>query len=224
MSVKTIIDCKDVAKIAKVLENEMNKNVKQVKFAAMKSLNSVAFKARTGLIDDFSKSFTVRNKSLPKAVAIQKAEKEKLVTTVSFPKDWMYLNTVGGEKRPDGSKALAFPGSEIDNGARLSSGKIKQSQKPKQLLKYADSHPGRTKGGKGAAKPHAFKTVGKHGYQVVGIREGTGDRDVKWLYSLQDKAKIEKKWDFFGLVKETAEKELPKEFEKQLKHALETAK
>lgn len=210
--------------LAKTLEKEIRNEVKQTKFAAMKALNEVAFKARNELMREYPKSFTVRNKNLPKAVSVKKATKDKLEAEISFPKDWMYLNTVGGEKKPENSKSLAFAGSEIDNGLRLSSGKIKQSKKPARLLKFADAHPHRSKGGKNGKQPHAFKTVGKHGYQVIGIRENAGSRNVKWLYSLQDEAKIEKKWDFENIVKETAEKELPKEFEKQFKKAMETAK
>lgn len=219
----SVVTC-SLKDLAKTLEKEIRNEVKQTKFAASVALNNVAFKARNELMREYPKSFTVRNKNLPKAVAVKKATKEKLEAEVSFPKDWMYLNTVGGEKKPENSKSLAFAGSEIDNGGRLSSGKIKQSQKPGQLLKYADAHPNRTKGGKGGKKPRAFKTVGKHGYQVIGIRENSGSRDVKWLYSLQDEAKIEKKWDFGGIVKDLAEKELPKEFEKQFKKAMEAAK
>lgn len=215
----------DLKNLAKTIEKELKKDVKQVEFAAMKTLNNVAFKARENLMGGYSKSFTVRNKNLPKAVAVKKATKENLEAEVSFPKDWMLLNTIGGEKRPENSKSLAFAGSEIDKGSRLSSGKIKKSQKPAQLLKFADNHPNRTKGGKnGSKRPHAFKTIGKHGYPVVGIRESSGSRETKWLYSLQTKAKIEKKWDFEKIVNDTAEKEIEKEFDKQLVCALETAK
>ena len=211
-------------KFGKALEKQIKDYQKQVRYAAMKAVNEVAFKARNELIDEYPKAFTMRNRNLPKAVAIKKATKENPVAEVSFPKDFMYLNTVGGTKKPENSKNLAFAGSEIENGGRLSSGKIKPSQKPAQLLKYADEHPTKTAGKKNK-KPKAFKTVGKHGYEVIGIRKPDSEkREVKWLYSLQDQAKIEKKWDFDGIVKKVAEKELPLEFDKQLKRALETAK
>lgn len=209
-------------KFGKALEKQVKDYQKQVRFAAMKAVNEVAFKARNELIDEYPKAFTVRNKNLPKAVSIKKATKENPVAEVSFPKDFMYLNTVGGTKKPESSKNLAFAGDEIEKGGRLSSGKIKQSQKPAQLLKYADEHPTKTAGRKNR-KPKAFKTVGKHGYEVIGIREENSG-ETKWLYSLQDQAKIEKKWDFDGIVKNVAEKELSKEFDKQLQKAIETAK
>lgn len=214
-----------LAKFGKALEKQIKDYQKQVRYAAMKAVNEVAFKARNELIDEYPKAFTMRNRNLPKAVAIKKATKENPVAEVSFPKDFMYLNTVGGTKKPENAQKLAFAGDDIDeNGGRLSSGKIKPSQKPKQLLKYADEHPTKTAGRKNR-KPKAFKTMGKHGYEVIGIREaGSEKRGVKWLYSLQDQAKIEKKWDFDGIVKNVAEKELSKEFDKQLKKALETAK
>jgi hypothetical protein len=223
MSVKTIIDCKDVAKIAKVLENEMNKNVNQVKFAAMKSLNSVAFKARENLISEYKESFIVRNTNLPKAVSIKKATKENLTAEVLFPKDWMYINTKGGKKEPEQSKVLMVP---LKNGDlkdfRMSSGKIKQSKKPGALLKYADAHPKKTKGH--VANPHPFLLSNKKGQPLIAVRDTYDRSRMKWLYVGVPVAEVKKRWDFEQIVHETAEKELPKEFEKQLKHALETAK
>ena len=98
----------DLKNLAKTIEKELKNDVKQVKYAAMKTLNNVAFEARENLMGEYSKSFTVRNKNLPKAVTVKKATKENLEAEVSFPKDWMLLNTIGGEKRPENSKSLGY--------------------------------------------------------------------------------------------------------------------
>lgn len=90
--------------LAKTLEKEVQKEVKQAKFAAMKALNNVAFKARDNLIKNYNASFKVRNKSLPKAVAVKKATKENLQAEVEFPKDWMEINVKGGTKQADSGK------------------------------------------------------------------------------------------------------------------------
>ena len=87
-----------LSNLAKTLEKEVKKDLKQVKYAASVALNNTAFQARSNLIDEYKKSFEVRNTNLPKAVAVKKATKENLVAEVSFPKDWMYINTKGGEK------------------------------------------------------------------------------------------------------------------------------
>ena len=216
----SVIKC-TLDSLEKVLENEIRKGLKQANYAAMKALNNTAFKARDNLIKNYNHSFNVRNKSLPKAVMIKKATKESLVAEVSFPKDWMAINVEGGTKKAASGKNLAFPSDKLEGDSRLQSGKIKQSKRPASLLKYADTHQKRGKNKKVASKPHAFKTVGKHGYEVIGIRE---NGKTIWPYSMQKTAKVPKRWDFSGIVKKTADRNLPKEFEKEFKKAMETAK
>ena len=121
--------------LAKVLEKEIRNEVKQTRFAAMKALNEVAFKARGNLIDEYKKSFVVRNTNLPRAITVKKATKENLSAEVAFPKDWMYINTVGGDKKPEKSKLLMVPIKDGDlKDYRTSSGKIKKSKKPALTL------------------------------------------------------------------------------------------
>ena len=210
--------------LAKTLEKEIRNEVKQTKFAAMNALNEVAFKARKNLIDEYNKSFIVRNSNLPRAISVKKATKEKLEAEVSFPKDWMYINTKGGEKKPEQAKVLMVP---LKNGGlkdyRTSSGKIKQSKKPASLLHFADTHPKKTKNH--VANPHPFlMTSKKTGQPLIAVRDKTDRSEMKWLYVGVPTANVKKRWDFENIVKETAEKELPKEFEKQFKKAMETAK
>lgn len=220
----------NIGQLAKQLEKQVKNELKQIRFAAMKAVNEVAFgPVRQELIDQYKNSFHVRNVNLPKAQYVKKATKENLTATVYFgdeqgSKNWMFMNTVGGTKSA-GSGNLAFAGSEMDkSGMRLSSGKIKATQKPGALLKYADAHPTAGKHKKSGKKPKAFKVKGKHGYDVIGIRSGAGQRDVKWLYSLQRTAKIVKRWDFEQIVRKIALEKLPGEFEKQLAKALATAR
>lgn len=211
-------------KFGKALEKQVKDYQKQVRFAAMKAVNEVAFKARSNLIEEYKESFIVRNTNLPKAVSIKKATKENPVAEVSFPKDWMYINTKGGEKSPEKSKVLMVP---LKNGGlkdyRTSSGKIKQSKKPAQLLKYADEHPKKTK--KHVTNPHPFlMTSKKTGQPLIAVRDKTDRSEMKFLYVGVPTADVKKRWDFEKIVKDTAEKELPLEFDKQLKKAIETAK
>ncbi len=210
--------------LGKTLEKEIKKEVKQAKYAAMKALNNVAFKARENLINEYNNSFVVRNSNLPRAVSVKKATKENLKAEVSFPKDWMYINTIGGKKEPERAKVLMVP---LKNGGlkdyRTSSGKIKQSKKPASLLQYADAHPKKTK--KRVANPHPFlMTSKKTGQPLIAVRDKADRGEMKWLYVGVPVADVKKKWDFDKIVKDTVEKELPKEFEKQFKRAMETAK
>lgn len=218
----SVIKC-DAKNFMKVLEKEIKNKQKQVKFAATVALNNTAFKARENLIKEYKESFVVRNTNLPKAVAVKKATKENLQAEVSFPKDWMYINTKGGKKEPEHSKVLMVP---IKNGGlkdyRTQSGKIKQSQKPGNLLKYADSHPLKTKAH--VATPHPFVMQNKKGQTMIAVRDKANRKDLKFLYVGVPTADVKKRWDFEKIVQDTAAKELPKMFDEALKKAIATAK
>lgn len=218
----SVVKC-DLKSLPKMLEKEIQKDIKQVKFAASVALNNVAFKARSNLIDEYKKSFTVRNTNLPKAVTVKKATKEKLTAEVSFPKDWMYINTKGGKKEPEHSKVLMVP---LKNGGledyRTQSGKIKQSKKPGNLLKYADSHPLKTKAH--VTTPHPFVMQNKKGQTMIAVRDKLNRKDLKFLYVGVPTANVKKRWDFEKIVQDTAAKELPKMFDEALKKAMATAK
>ena len=212
-------------KLGKTLENEVKKDMKQVRFAAFKAANEVAFKkVKPGLTAEFKKSFTVRNTKLPQRVQIKKATRENPVAEVFFPHDWMYINTKGGDKKPEKSRVLMVP---IKDGGlkdfRLASGKIKRGMTAGALLKYADAHPFKTKAH--VTTPHAFKKIkSKKGQELIAIRDKSNRKELKWLYVGVPVAKVMKRWDFEEIVRKIASKELPIEFDRQLKHALATAK
>jgi hypothetical protein len=210
--------------LAKTLEKEIKKEIKQVKFAASVALNNVAFKARSNLIDEYKKSFTVRNTNLPKAVTVKKATKEKLTAEVSFPKDWMYINTVGGDKKSEKSKVLMVPikGGDLKD-YRTSSGKIKQGQRPAGLLKYHNAHPEKKR--QNVANPKAFLMESqKTGQTLIARRNKDNRKQMDWLYVGVPVANVKKKWDFNAIVQKTADRNLSKEFEKEFQKAMETAK
>ena len=218
----SVVRC-DLKNLSKVLEKEIRKDLKQVKFAASVALNNTAFKARSNLIDEYKKSFTVRNTNLPKAVTVEKATKEKLQAKVSFPKDWMYINAKGGKKEPEHSKVLMVP---LKNGGlkdyRTQSGKIKQSKKPGNLLKYADSHPLKTRAR--VANPHPFVMNNKKGQTMIAVRDKADRKELKFLYVGVPTADVKKRWDFEKIVQDTAKNELPGQFDAAFKKALATAK
>lgn len=218
----SVVKC-DLKNLSKVLEKEIRKDLKQVKFAASVALNNTAFKARSNLIDEYKKSFTVRNTNLPKAVTVEKATKEKLQAKVSFPKDWMYINAKGGKKEPEHSKVLMVP---LKNGGlkdyRTQSGKIKQSKKPGNLLKYADSHPLKTRAN--VANPHPFVMNNKKDQTMIAVRDKSNRKELKFLYVGVPAANVKKRWDFEKIVQDTAKKELPGQFDAAFKKALATAK
>jgi hypothetical protein len=210
--------------LAKTLEKELQKDIKQTKFAASKALNNVAFKARTNLITSYQHNFVVRNTNLPKATAVKKATKENLVAEIEFPKDWMYINTVGGDKKSEKSKVLMVPikGGDLKD-FRTSSGKIKQGQRPASLLKYHNAHPEKKR--QNVANPKAFLMESqKTGQTLIARRNKDNRKQMDWLYVGVPVANVKKKWDFNTIVEKTADRNLFKEFEKEFQKAMETAK
>ena len=210
--------------LAKTLEKELQKDIKQTKFAASKALNNVAFKARTNLITSYQHNFVVRNTNLPKATTVKKATKENLVAEIEFPKDWMYINTVGGDKKSEKSKVLMVPikGGDLKD-YRTSSGKIKQGQRPASLLKYHNAHPEKKR--KNVENPKAFLMESqKTGQTLIARRNKDNRKQMDWLYVGVPVANVKKKWDFNAIVQKTADRNLSKEFEKEFQKAMETAK
>ena len=209
---------------AKVLEKEIKKDVKQIRFAASRAINNVAFKARSNLIASYKHSFVVKNTNLPNATTVHKATKENLTAEIEFPKDWMYINTVGGDKKPESSKVLMVPikGGDLKD-FRTSSGKIKQSKKPASLLQYHNEHPKKER--KRVANPTAILLESKKtGQTLIARRNKENRKQMDWLYVGVPVADVKKKWDFDESVRKTADRNLEKEFSKELKRAMETAK
>ena len=217
--------------LSKYLTNELKKQEKQIKFAAMNELNDVAFqKIRPKLEEEYKKAFTVRNKSFPRAIAIKKATKDNLQTTVSYKADFMALHAKGGERKPEkAAVALTVPLNKDAPGFRFESGKVKGRNKAPELLKYLNTHSIKTKGKSGVKRPFILKSGGsafivkrdKNTTTKESRHKGNAD---KFLFVFANKTNIPKRWDFDKIVKETAEKELPKLFEKRFKEAMKTAK
>lgn len=217
-------------KLGKALEKEIKNQMKQVKFAAMNAVNDVAFGAvRKKLASEYEKTFTVRNKSFPRAIRVDKATKENLTATVSYKEDWMKLHTTGGVRKAELAKNLSVP---IDNdapGRHLPSGKVRSRDKVPALLKYANAHPEKSVGQKRVKHAFVLKTGSsaivlkrdRDNTTVASRHKGNGD---KALYAFANKAQIDKRWDFNQIVADVAEKELPKAFEKRLDEAIKTAK
>lgn len=211
--------------LAKTLEKEVKKEMKQVKFAAVGALNRVAFDSQKELRDTYSKAFHVRNKTLPRKIEVTKATKDKPVAVVALnaPKtEFMEIHTTGGTAKPTKSRSMAIPDASIQEPGRTSTGKMKQSLKASNLLKYADSHPMKKRGK--VAQPHAFKMKTDGGAVVIARRSKTDRSEMDFLYREEKEAKINKAWPFKDIVKKIADTRLVKYFEENFKKAIATAK
>lgn len=207
------------------LQKEIARQEKQARFAAVGALNRVAFDSQKELRGTYSKAFHVRNKTLPRKIEVTKATKDNLVATVALnaPKtEFMEIHTTGGTAKPTKSRSMAIPDVSIQEPGRTSTGKMKQSLKASNLLKYADSHP--TKKRARVAQPHAFKMKTGGGDVVIARRNKTDRSDMDFLYREEKEVKINKAWPFKEIVKKIADTRLVKYFEENFKKALATAK
>ena len=211
--------------LAKTLEKEVKKEMKQVKFAAVGALNRVAFDSQKELRDTYSKAFHVRNKTLPRKIEVTKATKDKPVAVVALnaPKtEFMEIHTTGGTAKPTKSRSMAIPDASIQELGRTSTGKMKQSLKPSNLLKYADTHQSKKRGK--VAIPHAFKMKTRGGDVVIARRNKADRSEMDFLYREEKEAKIKKSWDFKGIVQNVVDQKMEKYFDESLKKVLATAK
>lgn len=211
--------------LAKMLEKEVKKEMKQVKFAAVGALNRVAFDSQKELRDTYSKAFHVRNKTLPRKIEVTKATKDNPVAIVALnaPKtEFMEIHTTGGTAKPTKSRSMAIPDVSIQEPGRTSTGKMKQSLKASNLLKYADSHPMKKRGK--VAIPHAFKMKTRGGDVVIARRNKADRSEMGFLYREEKETKIKKSWDFKGVVQKVVDQKMEKYFDEALKKAMATAK
>ena len=211
--------------LAKTLEKEIEKEIKQVKFAAVGALNRCAFDAQKALRGAYSGAFHVRNKSLPRKIEVTKATKDKPVAVVALnapSTEFMEIHNTGGVAKPTKSKAMAIPDKSIQEPGRTSMGRMKQSLKPSNLLKYADTHQSKKRAK--VANPHAFKMTTKGGEVVVARRNKADRSEMDWLYREEKEAKIKKSWDFKGIVQKVVDRRMKKYFEENLEKAMKTAK
>ena len=228
----SVIKC-DFKDLSKVLQKEVQNEIKQIKFAAMNALNDVAFKdCRANLVKAYEHTFRVRNKSFPRAIQIKKATKDNLQVEVSYKADFMAIHAKGGTREPDdGKKMLTIPYENDVTVKHAPNGKVRQRDRVPSLLRDYDSKNFKKSVGHSAVK-HAFLLKYGDGRAVVMKRakntttlasreRGNGD---KVFYALKNKAKIEKKWDFEKIVTTTADRHLKKYFDKRLDEALKTAK
>jgi len=209
---------------------QMQNIQKQMTFAQMKALNEVAFKSRTNVISAYNSRFRSRNKTFPKTVRVDKATKEHLSATVSFPHDFFKLNDVGGEKRSGSGKSLAVPtsvghGGNWESGqistSRTPKGSVKKSMRPAELLRYHNTHPKKKKNN--VANSHAFILDGKKG-RFVARRKKENRKIMEFLYFLPKMGNVPARWDFEKIVEATSKRHLEKEFNRVLKWALEHPK
>lgn len=193
-----------LAGLPKVLEKELEKEVNDVKKAAVKALNSSARKARTAVARLEAKTLGFKSKKFAKKIEIKKATANDLNATVSFPNN-------ASEVNKDGKTYLMIPIKGYLKRIGYDADSITRGL-ANTLLTYANAHPKKTQ--KSVSKPSPFfKLMNSKKQFFISARKEDERKKMNWFYV----GKEGKEPDFEGIVKKTADENLEKDFERELK-------
>lgn len=188
---------------------------RQISFATAVALTRVAQDARDKIRAEMPKHFTLRNKRVLRGVTIERARKQDwphCAAKVGTLDEFMVMQITGGEKRPRrGAAHIAVP-TRLVEARRTSSGKVRDADKPKQLLKRKD----------------VVKTEHAITKRLAGKRiEGTKLANLQGVgrfFSLVPKATIPKRWPFEKEALESAKAGYKGHFDRELATAIKSAR
>jgi hypothetical protein len=181
---------------------------KQIPFATSKSLNDIAFKARTLVINKiWPKAFQVRNRSFPKAAFRIRKSKKAPSPALATPavlfdqlgRDYLKRHTTGGRKTARDGRHIAVPSSNLKRGAKG----VRKGFRPREALDRDDT----------------FKN--RKGNAILQRQKGG---KVKVLYVLTHSARIDKRFRFFEDIEKMYRARFPFIFARNLRNALRTAR
>ena len=206
----------------KTLNQAISDIQKSVRFAAYKTLESVAERSRRAVIANYFKKFPdengiKKNKGVPQQVTKSRVNKEKLEISL-FTKDnisFMADQEFGAVRTPEFGKTIAVPFLSVKQEGRNSRGGMKSAFSIKTVLKKAlDNVHGE---GTGRKKFHFAKT--NRGNTMI-VQEQKGTSDAKEMYHLVKKTKIKPRWNFIKTVENIAARFMEKTFEKELQKVI----
>lgn len=238
----TNIICKSLNDMARTIQKEVQKDMGEKLFVAQNALNKCAFMARDNLLKDFRGTFKVKNSQFftkKKGVKVQKADRKKdgiaMTVGLSFDYDWFKDHSFGGLKKSKDQftnkdsngktySTIAIPiGATkiVKSGAR--GGQIAGAHAGK-LLAYSYKNPKKTVGK--VRDPHAFILKGgsKSGNDIIARRQKRNRKKLDFFFVLVPGLKIQKRWDFYGVIQKTFDRHLNKCFEDAEKWAAEHPK
>ena len=206
----------------KTLNQAISDVQKSVRFAAYKTLESVAERSRRAVIANYFKKFPdengiKKNKGVPHQVTKSRVNKEKLEISL-FTKDnisFMADQEFGAVRTPEFGKTIAVPFLSVKQEGRNSKGGMKSAFSIKTVLKKAlDNVHGE---GTGRKKFHFAKT--NRGNTMI-VQEQKGTSNAKEMYHMVKKTKIKPRWNFVKTVENIVARFMEKTFEKELEKAV----
>ena len=179
----------------------------QLPFAEAAGLTDTAKSAQAFVQKRMTRSFTVRNRGVTRAIAIEPAKKRdnprrSLVGTRPWA-EFLTLHTTGGVKRSKGGHRIAVPTRIVKRGA---TGRVLKRFKPRKLRK------------KKGFDPQQLEEK-----QRISVRTRR-TRGASIFYNLRRRVKIKRTWPFADQVGREARRVYPKHFRRRLEHAVRTAR
>lgn len=176
---------------------------KEVPFATALSLTWTAKDARDAVRARAKKAFTLRTGWVERGIQFRGARKDTLVAMVGTRDAFLVKQETGGVQRPLKSKRFALPAGVRKNKQQ----RITPSKRPKRLLKLKKVFITQTRGG-----------------EAIAERRGRGGKQVRVLYLLRPRTKLEPTFRFERTVTQTVGRVLSKNFGLALGRALATRK
>jgi hypothetical protein len=224
-------------KSVKVLHKE------QLPYAMKEATNTVAFKARKALIEDYPKRFTVRSKGLPNLIRVDKADKNKQWASVYLDKLFMVRQEYGGDKVAKPGKGVAIPQEGVTEKGLDAKGGVKKGYYVSALLEDARRNK-RTRHRNGGVytenlpkprksnKYHPFEMECADGVRYIalhveGAKYNKSEKQyekLEWMYVLHPKIFVPKRWGWQKLVMKIFKSNIAGAFYAAYSKALKTEK
>jgi hypothetical protein len=205
--------------------NGSSKFSKQARYAASRALNDSAFAARSALVTQLGRSFTIRNKYTERGFRIVKASRDKLEAVVGTSREYLVDQVEGGTRR-----RKAIPSRHL---RKTPTQIVRRSRWPKQLLAQASTPQ---KGGKrylilpeGSNKrgslPSFLRRITKGNRRAVLQRVGKGKNErLRLLWSLPKTTRVRARYPFEETAQNAHKVTFPVSFPVRLREALATTK
>jgi len=208
-----------------------------VPFAAARTLTQLAADGQAEVRRQLPDRFTIRRDRVARGVRIASATKKTMESAV-YTLDWyMQDQQDGGTRAAKTGRARLIPSLNVRDGENMR-GAIKRGMRPRAVLRKAGLEKGleqsvgagvgagRVVTGAGkkkrrAGKPKAFALRMKSGKTGVFLRPHRGASNFELLYTLQDKVRVEARWEMDATVAKIANSGFRARFLMNLQSALE---
>ena len=198
---------------------------KQARFAASRALNDSAFAARSALVAQLGRSFTIRNKYTERGFRVVRATRTKLEAVIGTDRAYLLDQVKGGARR-----RKAIPSRNL---RKMPTQIVRRSRWPRQLL--AQANPNAKRGGKRylllpeqgkRSRLPAFLqrlTRGRRRALLQRVGRGKNER-LRLLWSLPPVIRLRPRYPFARTAMQAHERTYPRACEVRLAEALKTAR